>query len=452
MDIVADRIFDGLAFHDEPMRIVLESGRISRVDRGPTSPGANDFDARGLTLMPGLIDAHCHAARVGLFEPDEPPNPPAVVKNVLTALERGVTTLGDMGCTAAMARSMRALGEDRTDAPALRSSGPVLADPLGYPLDWMRPFHKRIGAVIPVPDERGAREAVERLAASGMNHVKMCIMHKSYAYQPLSVFSRSTAKAIVDEAHRLGLRAMAHAHSDADYRLALDAGVDALMHSAFDPLEPETVARVRDAGIPVCATLWVFHSTCLGADARWDRDEARTSLVTRPVRRSWSRFAEAYHAAGDVIPPGIAGGLPKELAREGVKNARANLILLHDAGVPIAYGSDGPYGFSVMGRASDELRLLADAGLDVEACLGAATSRAASLLGTPDRGRIAPGLRGDLVAVEGDPRRDLGALDRVRAVFRGGTRVRVGAAARVRAAGAVVRGLASSVADAARTR
>jgi imidazolonepropionase-like amidohydrolase len=454
VSILADRLFDGTSFHDEPLRIDIERGHIAAVrplvGATPAEDGVEVVDARGVTVLPGLIDAHCHAARVGLFEPDEVPNPAAVVANLAGALARGVTTLGDMGCTAPMARALRRLGESHTDAPAIRSAGPLLADPLGYPLDWMGPMHRRLGVVIPVADEREARAGVARVAALGMDHVKLCIMHKSYAYQPLHVFSRSTARAIVDEAHACGLRAFAHAHSDADYGLALDAGVDALMHSAFDPLEEKTVARVRDAGIPVCATLWVFHSACLGAEERWDRDGARAHGVTRPVRRSWRRFADAYAASGDVLPPGIAGGVPKERAREGVRNAAANLVLLHDAGVPIAHGSDGPYGFSMLGRPRDELGALHAAGLDVTACLRAATASAADLLGAKDRGRIAPGARADLVVLDGDPRRGLDAIERVRAVFRGGRRVDTGARARAPLAGAVARGFAATLADALR--
>ncbi len=446
--ILADRIFDGFAFRDEPLRIEITGGSIASVrphdDRSALPPGA--FDARGSTLLPGLIDAHCHAARVGLFEPAEPPDPAAVVHNLLGALERGVTTLGDMGCTAPMARALRKLGEARHDAPAIRSSGPLLADPLGYPLDWMSSFHRRLGAAIPCSDERSAREAVQRVADAGMDHVKLCIMHKSYAYQPLRVFPRSVARAIVEEAHAVGLKALAHAHWDADYRLALDAGVDALMHSAFDPLSEETVLRVRDVGVPVCATLWVFHSVCLGAEERWDGDPTRTGVVSRPVRRSWRRFAEAYAASADVLPPGIAGGLSKELAREGVRNAIANLRLLHDAGVPIVHGSDGPYGFSVMGKPRDELEALHAAGLDAAECLRAATSSAARLLGASDRGRIAEGLRADLLVVDGDPRTDLGAMERVRAVFRGGERVVLGMSSRARAAASVLRGYAGTIA------
>jgi hypothetical protein len=220
------------------------------------------------------------------------------------------------------------------------------------------------------------------------------------------------------------------------------------MHSAFDPLSEETVARVRDAGIPVCATMWVFHSACLGAEERWDRDPARARGVTRPVRRSWKRWAEAYAASGDVIPPGIAGGLDKARAKEGPRIAAANLKLLADARVPIAHGSDGPYGFSLLGCPRDELGALHSAGLDVEACLRAATSVGADLLAARDRGRLEPGARADLVVLDGDPRRDLDALARVRFVMRGGEIVRDGLRARAHLAAAVARGFAATLASA----
>jgi hypothetical protein len=209
---------------------------------------------------------------------------------------------------------------------------------------------------------------------------------------------------------------------------------------------------VRDAGVAVCATLWVFHSACLGAEERWDRDADRALRVAGPVRRSWRRFAEAYAESGDVLPPGIAGGLEKTLAREGVRNAAANLKLLASAGVPVAHGSDGPYGFSVLGCPLDELRTLRDAALDTTACLRAATSEAAALLGTKDRGRIEPGLRADLIVLDGDPRRDFDAIGRVRQVLRGGVRVDPGLRAKARLGATILSGLARTAASALRAR
>jgi imidazolonepropionase-like amidohydrolase len=131
-----------------------------------------------------------------------------------------------------------------------------------------------------------------------------------------------------------------------------------------------------------------------------------------------------------------------------MRNATANLRLLHDAGVPIVHGSDGPYGFSVLGRPREELQLLHAAGLDTSECLRAATSEAARLLGAMDRGAIAVGLRADLVVVDGDLERDLSALDRVVTVYRGGVPVETGGLSALRRASAVTRGLAATLASA----
>lgn len=448
--LVVDRLFDGERFALGEHEISIEGGTISAVrsrDRGlPAPPGAQDL--RGATLLPGLIDAHCHIARVGQFEAHEPPHPPSVAANLSSALKAGVTTVGDMGCPAPMIARLRgATGDDPSQGPAIRAAGPLLTVPLGYPLDWMSRLHGWLGAALPCADEASARRAVNAVARSGMDHVKICIMHRGYDLSALPTFSHKTARAVVDEAHALGLRVLAHAHWNADYRVALAAGVDALMHSAFDPLDAELVQRVADAGVSVCPTLWVFHSACLGAEQRWDQDAERLRGVTVPVRRSWRRFAEAYAVSGDVLPDGIAGGLPKVAARDGVRNAIANLLLLRDAKVPFAYGSDGPFGFSTVFRPLDELGLMASAGLDPAECLRAATAGAAALLGLADRGAVRPGLRADLIWVDGDLSRDLGALGRVRGVMRGGEPT---GARGADGAGAVWRGLAATVGHALR--
>ncbi len=221
---------------------------------------------------------------------------------------------------------------------------------------------------------------------------------------------------------------------------------------AFDPLDPEIVARVADSGVSVCPTLWVFHSACLGAEQRWDRDPTRQRGVAEPVRRSWRRFAEAYAASEHVLPEGIAGGLPKAAARDGVRNAIANLLLLRERKVPFAYGSDGPYGFSTVFRPLEELTLFEGAGLGKEECLRAATLGAAELLGLRDRGALRPGLAADLLWVDGDLTLDLSALARVRAVLRGGVAVSDDLRSTADAARAVRRGLGRTLAHAVVTR
>ena len=154
---LGDCFFDGHRFVDEPRLLHLERGLIARI--APWAPGgpipAGAVDCRGQTLVPGLIDAHCHLGRVGLFEPDEAPNSDAVVTNLRSALAAGVTTAGDMGCTAPLIATLRAHTDQEPAAgPAIRASGPFLTVPLGYPFDWMSPFTARSGRLCRAPIAR----------------------------------------------------------------------------------------------------------------------------------------------------------------------------------------------------------------------------------------------------------------------------------------------------------
>ncbi|HEY8041838.1 MAG TPA: amidohydrolase family protein [Polyangiaceae bacterium] len=447
--------FDGARFVDGDVAIAVEGGVITRVepvDAGrPLPPGA--VDARGQVVMPGMVNAHVHIARGGVFEPQERVSPSQAARNLGDALAAGTTTVGDMGCAPAVIAALRRrAGTTPSAGPQIRCAGPLLTAPGGYPLDWMPPLFVRLGLALPCADERAAGRAVERVARAGMDFVKLAVMHQSYSEQPIPAVTPPVARAVVEAAHRSGLRVLAHAHSVADYRVALAAGVDALMHSSFEPLDPETVARVRDAGIPVCPTLWVFDSVCLGAETRLDRDDRYTRHVAPYIRRSWRRFAEAYAASGDVVPPGIAGGVAKARAREAVRNAAANLRLLREAGVPIAFGNDASYGFSLVARPVDELTAMQRAGMDAEACLRAATSESARLLGCSDRGVIRPGARADLLVVDRAVRKDVAAMDAPREVIAAGTRLGRRPSRRLGTAWAFARGMARTVVEGVTSR
>jgi imidazolonepropionase-like amidohydrolase len=421
--VLADRWFDGARLRDDPVWIELEGDAVAAIRPGlpEDPPGAPVLDARGLLVAPGLINAHVHLARGGMFEPVEPLSLRQVVSNMRATLAAGVTTVGDMGCAAALARAMRDHARAEPGAcPSVVACGPVVTAPAGYPLNWMPASAKRIGGVVTVAAEAEARRAAQTVADLGLDHVKVMLMHESYAGASLDVPSLPVVKALVDEAHRLGLRAYAHAMSPADYRLALDAGVDALMHSSFEPLDRELVARVKDAGVTVTPTLWVFESACLGPEGCFHREPRYQRLVTRGIAKDWQRYHEAYAASGDVVPPGIATGLTKAKAKEKVRVAAANLRLLREAGVPIAFGNDAAFGFCLHGRPIDELTAMERAGLSALEVLRAATSSAADLLGRADRGRLEPGKRADLVLLDPAAATRVSALDQVRGVIAAG--------------------------------
>jgi len=425
--IRADLVFDGTRFVEGDVEITVAGDLIASAlpvtADHPLPEGV--LDARGSLVMPGMINAHVHIARGGVFEENERVSPTQVVRNLTDSLAAGTTTVGDMACAPAIIAALRKrVAADPSVGPQIRAAGPVLTAPGGYPLDWMPPLFVKLGLALPCGDERAAGQAVERVARGGMDFVKLAIMHQSYSDRPLPAITEPVGRAVVEEAHRQGLRVLAHAHSTADYRVALAAKVDALMHSSFEPLDPETLARVRDAGIPVCPTLWLFESVCLGAEQRLDGDARYTRHVVPYISRSWRRFMDAYEASADVVPPGIAGGLPKARLKTAIRTAAANLVLLRDAGVPIAFGNDASYGFSLVARPVDELLAMQRTGMDAEACLRAATTGSAALLGCTDRGVIRAGARADLLVVDAKARADVAALESPREVIAGGERVR----------------------------
>jgi imidazolonepropionase-like amidohydrolase len=234
LDVVCDLWFDGERLHRETTTIGLENERISRIEPGLVEGGSHvRIDARGALVLPGLIDAHVHVARGGMFEPTEPPGVAQPIANLEGAIAAGVTTIGDMGCAPQLIDALRSrTARDPSSGPSIVACGPVLTAPRGYPLDWMPPLFARLGVAIGCASEPDAARAVERVARAGMDHVKLAIMHTSYADRPLEAVTLPVARAIVAEAHRCGKRVLAHAHGVADYELALAAGVDALMHSS----------------------------------------------------------------------------------------------------------------------------------------------------------------------------------------------------------------------------
>ena len=422
--VTADCIFDGNSIREELVRIEIEGDVISRIN--PWNPEraieGTVLDARGALVLPGLINTHTHVARGGMFRPNETMSVDQVVRNLRDILAAGVTTVGDMGCTPGLVYSLRKyLDRHPACGPSIVACGPLLTVSGGYPLDWLHPLVARLGVVLLCDSEDEARRSVRSVVKMDMDHVKLAIMHRSYAQKPLRTISEGAARAVVDEAHALGYKVLAHAHYLDDYRMALDVKVDALMHSCFDPLDSEMVARVKDSGIPVSPTLWIFEGAIDGVERRLDRDPRYIRHVSGNIRRDWTDFCEKYLSSGDVVPEGTAaGGLPKERGREAVKNTAENFRKLLDAGVPMALGNDASYGFSLVGRPVDELKTMQRHGMSPVDCLKAATSNAASLLGLDDRGVLEPGKRADIVIAERAAITDIGALENTRAVVHAG--------------------------------
>jgi len=400
IDGVADRPRDGVAVLVDGDRIVAlgTAGELAA-----KAPGARVVDLGNATLLPGLIDAHTHVFLnddVGpgvydaiLLKDSAPYRAIAAAANARTALSYGFTSLRDLETEGAMYADVDVkLAIERGVVPGPRMSVATRAfAPTGmYPL---RGYNWELSLPVGVqtidgPEE--ARKAVREQVGRGADWIKYYADHGVYEGRPdrpvrsIVNFTPAEAAAIVDEAHRLGIKVAAHANGWDGIDAALRAGADSIEHGQ---------------GIT---------------------DDLATRMVAQNV--AWCPTMMAYQYAARKLAPDPRGWM--------VAHHKAALARAFRRGVRIAFGTDaGAFPWSMNPAA--EAKLMADAGMSPIAVLRAMTSAAAALLdplckpgakacATSDVGVIAPGKHADLVAVAGDPLKDLTELERVTWVMKAG--------------------------------
>lgn len=338
-----------------------------------------EIDGSGKTLLPGLVDAHTHTFDGSLTQ----------------ALTFGVTTELDMFCLPGNLARQRQLAARNDDVADLRSAGMLATAPGGHPGQLMtaidesaiEAFGDAVGSFDTVADASHAERFVEARLAEGVDYLKIVIDDGAVHGAQLPALTPDIVAALVEAAHAAGLRTIAHAMTAREVTIALDAGVDGLAHvysdaGPDDSTGHELAARAAAQGVFVVSTLAYFEAIA----------EQAAGAVEHAVPGS---AANAVHAART----------------------------LHLAGVPLLAGTDANPFAPVHGASMHrELALLTQAGLTNEEALSAATSVPARYFGLTDRGRIAPGLRADLVLVDGDPTRDISATRSVVDVWRRGVR------------------------------
>ncbi|MGW5049894.1 amidohydrolase family protein [Actinokineospora sp. NPDC004072] len=366
------RVFDGESTTARA-DVLIDGDRIAEPDGRPADAVV---DGTGKTLLPGLVDAHTHT-----FDGD-----------LARALTFGVTTELDMFCLPPNLARQRRTAAERDDVADIRSSGLLATAPGGHPSQLMAAladaaaFGDAVGAFDTVASADQAEEFVEARLAEGIDYLKVVIDDGAVHGADLPVLTPEVVAALVDAAHAAGLPVIAHAISADEVETALDAGVDGLAHVWADggPRTVELARRIAAQGVFVVTTLVYFEE-----------------------------ISKRGSGAADHAFPGSADN--------AVQAARA----LHEAGVPLLAGTDANPFAPLHGESLHrELVLLTRAGLSTEDALAAATSVPARCFGLADRGRIAPGLRADLVLVDGDPTRDITASASIVDVWRRGVRQR----------------------------
>jgi imidazolonepropionase-like amidohydrolase len=427
--IVGVRVFDGVRAFDRAT-VLVEGGVIKAVGQDVHVPtGAAVVDGTGKTLLPGLIDAHTHAFGDGLER----------------ALVFGVTTELDMFTDYRFAATMRA-EQQRAAVPTradLLSAGALATVPGGHGTEF--------GMVIPTITRADQAQAfVDARIAEGSDYIKIIIEDGAAVGFRFPTLDRATVGALIAAAHRRGKLAIVHATTREAAREALEAGADGLAHVFADAAaDPALIALARERRAFVVPTLAVVSSMSgHGADAvMLATDPALSPYVTMSEQQTLNATFPARAASlrlGRGSPRSGQAGQSLEAARETVARLRA-------AGVPLLAGTDAPNPGTAHGISlHHELALLVGAGLPSAEALAAATSVPAQIFGLSDRGRIAPGLRADLLLVDGDPTRDIMATRRIAAIWKCGIAVerRPAASANTRPAAVAGDGLVSDFDDA----
>ncbi len=351
---------------------VVDDGSITAAGAAGTvevPEGATHVDLSGRTVMPALVNAHFHLSSDGAER----------IRQLRHLAYYGSSAAISLGLDdGVMGLVMR--GGTIPSGARSQSAGRGITSP--------EPGRSEVPHWVTTQDE--AREAVQELAAQNVDFVKVWVDSRGGQYERLSP---ELYGAVIDEAHANGLRVTAHVFTLEDAKGLLEAGVDAFAHG------------VRDMDVD---------------DAIVEMWTSRPDVVLVP------------NLPGPGVPVDVAwlgGSLPAETVEQMASAQRENpsaqaafgiqarnLVRLHEAGVKIAFGTDGGSPWAVHQELEDMVR----AGMSPSDVIVAATKNSAELLRIDDLGTIAPGMSADFVVLDANPLDDITNTRRIAAVWIGG--------------------------------
>jgi imidazolonepropionase-like amidohydrolase len=373
--------------------LIIENGKI--VSTGPAAEAKPPADAVRIelpnaTVLPGLIDAHTHLTMDPRFGYDSlaislPREALIGAKNARTTLLAGFTTVRNVGAGGYTDIALRdAINAGDVPGPRILASGPALGITGGHCDNNMLPFEYHLIGDGVADGVAQVQHKVRENIKYGADVIKICATGGvlSLGDNPqASQYTQEELKAIVIDAHRLGRKVAAHAHGAEGIRWAAEAGVDSIEHGSY--IDDAAIAAMKEHGTYLVPTLYLGD---------WMLDNAEITGIPAPM---------------------LAKG------REVIPAARKNIAHAFASGVKVAFGTDAavyPHGLNAR-----EFAVMVKLGLTPLQAIKSSTVNAADLLGWAGKvGSLDAGAWADMIAVDGDPVKDVTTLERVKFVMKGG--------------------------------
>lgn len=372
--------------------IVVSGDRITAIaptSSTPKQPGDTEIDLRSLTVLPGLIDVHTHLTMDNNFDPYHELSTSVAMsaligaRNAKVTLEAGFTTVRNVGAAGYADVDLRdAINAGLIEGPHMQVSGPLIGITGGHCDDNLLPYAYHQTADGVADGVEAVQHKVREVIKYGADLIKICatggVLSKGDDPQA-SQFTLEEMQAIVADAHRLGRKVAAHAHGSQGILWATEAGVDSIEHGSY--MNDEDIAAMKQRGTYFVPTAYLVD---------WIQQNGH-------------------------LPPFYAQKM-KDVSIVEKANAKKAIA----AGVKVALGTDAavyPHGLN-----AHELDVYVNQfGMSPLAALQTGTLNAADLMGWTDKtGSLETGKWADIIAVSGDPLKDVRILQHVAFVMKSG--------------------------------
>ena len=377
------------------MSVIIEGNKVTDVQKGYVTAGSSDkvIDLKSKTVMPGLIDCHVHmdhqtsSNRMLPFIENPADKAFTAIQYSNITLMSGFTTVRDVGGSVTI--SIRnAINKGQIIGPRIFTAGKILSSTGGHG-DGTNGLREDLMHIPELNSDvvNGIDECIKMVRQrykDGADLIKICSTGGVLSLEKDgsgAQFSEEEIRAIVNTAKDYGMKVACHAHGAEGIKRAVRAGVASIEHGTY--VDDEAIALMKKMG--------TYHIP--------------TIIAGKSVADSAKK-------------PGYFPEIIAKKATEVGSTIQTAFAKTYKAGVKIAFGTDA--GVYAHGKNWMEFMYMTEAGMPILECIKAATVNAADLLGTTDIGTLEKGKIADIIAVDGDPTKDVSVMGKVKFVMKDG--------------------------------